>query len=232
MSQYNQNDQNVSTQFNVGRDQIIHNLVLVGQFLDFTKIEGLIPKSSAPADFSSVVDAFEKTFSTRVETDLAQSAVFAGEILKNAISTWTPTKPFQVLPIREILEGMPRIVVEKLEKLNYWNAYHEQGGNSRTYMRLYSLSLLWNKHFKEEKVFGIQREEGSSKIYYSFIHCNGKVNDSFNWEENRQHLDLGTITYDKFRVIMAGLVIDLMRIHTVGVDDVKFWNGVIGLVSK
>jgi len=231
MSKYNQNEQNVNTQFNAGRDQIIHNLVLVGQFLDFTKIEGLIPKSSTPTDFSSVVDAFEKTFSSRVDTDLAQSAVFAGEILKDAIAKWTPKTPFQVLPIRDILGDIPKVVVQKLEKLNYWNAYYEKGENtSYTYMRLHSLSLLWNKHFKEEKVFGILRYT-SSTTYYYFVYRNGKANDSIDWN-NISYIDSSTITYEKFRVIMAGLVIDLMRLHTVGADDVKFWNGIVGLISK
>lgn len=231
MSQYNQNNQNVNTQLNVGRDQIIHNLVLVGQFLDFTKIEGLIPKSSAPADFSSVVDAFEKTFSTRVETDLAQSAVFAGEILKDAVKTWTPMQTFQALPIRDILQKIPAIVAIKLDKLNYWNAYHEKGSSSYayTYMRLQSLSLLWKKHFHEDLVFAISYYANAPSCF--LVYNNGKPNDPIYWDPTKK-FDLDDITYEKFRIIMAGLVIDLMRIHTIGADDVKFWNGIVGLIAK
>lgn len=227
MSQYNQNDQNVNSQFNVGRDQIIHNLVLVGQFLDFTKIEGLIPKSSAPADFNTIVDAFEKTFSTRVETDLAQSVVFAGEVLKDAIKTWSPTLPFQALPIRDILHQVPTIIANKLVKLNYWNAYHESG-DTFTYMRLQSLSLLWNKHFHEELVFAIAYT-GDRQSF--LVYVENKINAPIYWNTNNG-LDVDSITYEKFRVIMAGLIIDLMRIHSIGVDDVKFWNGIVGLISK
>ena len=43
MPDYDQRDQSIKNQFNIGRDLIIHNLVVVGQFLDFAKIEGFSP---------------------------------------------------------------------------------------------------------------------------------------------------------------------------------------------
>jgi len=167
MSTYKQNNQSVQTQFNIGRDQVIHNLVVVGQFLDFAKVEGLLPKSETPSDFSTIVEAFEETFVQRLGSDLTQATTHAGIILSGVMLKYIPKQPPAALPIKTILREAPCSIYLKLSKLGYWDAFYEATqdyyGNHYQVVWLYSLGLLWEKHFGHHRLFGIWKGWSSDK---------------------------------------------------------------------
>jgi len=228
MNEFAQNDQSVNTQFNIGRDQIIHNLVLVGQFLDFTKIEELIPKSSTPNEFDNIADAFENIVTKDISTDFTQAIAFAGEILSGVINKWTPTKPYQTLPIKTIFRESPKLIVEGLIEFNYWEVY-SVSENGTYYLPLPSLSLLWKKNFNSERFFAI-------KSNYDHNYCTiiFKTNEKIDWGYNQTLVMDDTsyeVSYKIFQIVMAGMAIDLMRIYTKGTDSVKFWNSFIEKIS-
>lgn len=192
----------------VGRDKIIQNIVLVGQFLDFAKVEGLIPKPSTPADFESVSAAFEATFNQRLDGNLARATAFAGEILSKVIQKkWISGS---ALPFRDILSEVPYIVSSKLDELHYWDSFRD----SSHIVWLHSLNLLWKKHFKINVLYGI----GS---HYWYVKR----------KEGYGMISVHEITNEQFRVIMAGLVIDLIRLHSIALDDIKFWEGLVDLLG-
>lgn len=193
----------------VGRDKVIQNIVLVGQFLDFAKVEGLIPKPSTPSDFESVSAAFEATFSQRLDGDLAQATAFAGEVLSEVIHKEWISSSSKILPFRNILKEVPYTVSNKLVQLGYWDSFCD----SSRIIWLHSLSLLWKKHFKTDLLYGFGRSIWVVKSTESF-----------------QSVSAYETTNEQFRVIMAGLVIDLIRMHSTTSDDIKFWEGLVDLL--
>jgi hypothetical protein len=196
----------------VGRDKIIQNIILVGQFLDFAKVEGLIPKPSTPSDFESVSAAFEASFNQRLDGDLARATAFAGEVLGEVLRKKHISGHFSALPFRSILSEITTIVFTKLKKLSYWDSFCD----SSNIIWLHSLSLLWKKHFKADRLYGF----GYGTWY---------VKD----KKDEKHLVLSIyeITNEQFRIIMVGLVIDLIRIYSTASDDVKFWQGLVDLLG-
>jgi hypothetical protein len=212
----------------VGRDKIIQNIVLVGQFLDFANVQGLIPKPSTPADFESVSEAFEATFKQRLDGDLAQATAFAGEVLREVIQKEWITGP--VLPFRDIIKGVPTIVYGKLKELGYWDLFHSPGIASsyssapreREVLWLHSVKLLWKKHFTTNDLYGIGYSRANNNCFWA---QSGKDHEVFG-----KRFDL-SMRNDEFRVVMAGLVIDLIRLHSTASDDIKFWQGLVDMLG-
>jgi hypothetical protein len=206
----------------VGRDKTtIHNIVLVGQFLDFAKVEGLIPKPSTPANFESVSAAFEATFNQRLDGDLAQATAFAGEVLGEVIQKERLNSPSNLLPFRTILKEVPYIFSKKLESLGYWDLFCSRNGFM---VQLDSLELLWKKHFKTTLSCGIANYKGFANPYQWSLLLTHPNNSTI-------CISIDEITNEEFRVIMAGLVIDLIRISSTASDDIKFWQGLVDLLG-
>jgi len=227
MSTYKQNNQSVQTQFNIGRDQVIHNLVVVGQFLDFAKVEGLLPKSETPSDFSTIVEAFEETFVQRLGSDLTQATAHAGIILSDVMLKYIPKRLPAALPIKTILREAPSSIYLKLSELGYWDAFYEvtswRGISNHQVVWLYSLGLLWEKHFGRQRLFGIGIWKTGGDTASLCEATQGK--------EIADNVNIDDITYDKFRVIMAGLTVDLIRICSIASTDLQFWEGIISLLN-
>jgi len=154
-----------------GRD-VIQHIVIVGRFLDFAKVEGLIPKSEKLPDLKNVGEAFETTFKDRLGYEFAEAAAAAGAILKEFLEKWGQGRPtFAALPFRKILEELPQALYAKLSELGYWDNYilHNVkyrsaqyelrfGGGFADVLELSSLSALWAKHFEEEIDFSLARD--------------------------------------------------------------------------
>ena len=153
-----------------GRD-VIQNIVIVGRFLDFAKVEGLIPKSEKLPDLKNIGEAFETAFKERLGYEFAEAAAAAGAILKEFLEKWGQGPSFAALPFRKILEELPQALYTKLSELGYWDNYILQNveyrpsqveslfrGGFADVLELSSLSTLWAKHFDEEIDFSLARD--------------------------------------------------------------------------
>lgn len=249
MTSYQQNNQSVNNQTNVGRDQVIHNLVLVGQFLDFAKIEGLIPKASTPSDFSTIGDAFEKTFDQRLGGDLAQATALAGNILAGVMLRYVPKQQPMALPVRTIISESPDLLFRKLSETGFWNTFYEVArvsmDGSRAYSEaevlwLYSHQILWKKYFNKNELFGIAKYRNSSDAFLCKIPSEWQSSSSLsdNWRKEsirtKQYANMvliDSVNYEQFRITMAGLTIDLIRMCSITSNDIQFWQGLISLMK-
>jgi len=83
-----------------------------------------------------------------------------------------------------------------------------------------SLRLLWKKHFNRDDLYGLAFRTRNERCYWI----------SRDSEGNRE-LDVDSMRNEQFRVMMAGLVIDLIRIYSTASDDVKFWQGLVDLLG-
>jgi len=234
MSDFDQRNQSVDKQYNIGRDQIIQNIILVGQFLDFTNVEGLIPKPLIASNFESISEAFETTFDQRLGNDLAQATAFAGEVLQEVLVQWMPAQPLAALPFRRILDTSPTVVHRKLSQLNYWDTFCSPAKSSLKsslsddyeVLWLRSLQLLWQKHFETDRLFGIAHYGRSSRGHEAHFYERRYPGS----EEYITVVDTNLITSKEFRVMMTGLVIDLIRLCSIALDDIRLWQGIINLL--
>ncbi len=254
MTDFNQRSQKVDTQYNAGNNQFIQNIVLVGQFLDFAKIEGLIPRISNPSDFQSVISAFENTFDKHLGNDLAHATAAVGDILKESITKWTPKNSFSALPLKTILKELPNDIYVSLCRRNLWDAffesnfYHYRGYHyilgDMQFIRFHSTEILWKKHFKTDCIIGIGHlsetesyfffKERTLPNYLETLNFNLISSHGLSGNPFQLHLDMLNVestTYEHFRVLMAGIVIDLIRISSIAFNDVKFWKNIAGLLE-
>ena len=232
MVSFDQHSQNVDNQYNA---QIIQNIILVGRFLDFTKVEGLIPKPSASADFESISAVFEETFDKRLGGDLATATAFAGKILAPVIApNWIPKETSVAFPFRKVLAECPKILFDGLSRLGYWDSFcssQSYGDECQEIIWFRSMSLLWIRHFHAERLFGIGRS--SYDAYARWLDpCFFESVASLGRSSYRlSTLDPQQLTNEEFRVFMAGLVIDLIRMASTTADDTQFWIGLVDLLS-
>lgn len=233
-----------------GRDKIIQNILIVGQVLDFAQVEGLIPKPAEAPDFEDISGALKKAFGERLDSDLAMATAAAGEILKGFLVKMAPSKPFEVLPFRDILPNIAEYLIKKLDELKYWDTYATErtqtlrarspwsgydviGGTEILWLD--SLSTLWNKSFKtkDEIQYGLKRDWGilfdlfasiRRAKYCIVIRVEGKTEtfpqDNFSVWSRKQ-----------FHIFMAGLIIDLIRLTSAASNDIKFWEGLTKLLT-
>ena len=239
MTTYDQNSQNINgSQINVGRDQIIHNLILVGQLLDFTKVEGLIPKPSIPANFTDLSSVFDDTFDKRIGDDLTNAAASAGAILSDVMIKWLPKQYPAAIPARAILSESPALIYNKLLRLGFWSAFYSPikvriktsplTDVKAEVIWLSSLQILWKKQFPEkDEIFGIASyTDGINKA--SFCRSSSGLKDN---HKLAFLFEVDEIDIEQFRLILAGLVIDLIRLCSIASDDVKFWQDLISLMK-
>lgn len=249
MTTYNQASQSVNSQTNVGRDQIIHNLVIVGQFLDFARIEGLVSKNSDSTKFNNITEAFEKTFEQNPDSNLSHATATAGEIFSDIMLKWTPKQTLSTLPAKEILSESPELLYNKFLEMGIWNTFYsisyvkniiDYKGEQAEVIWLQSLETLWKKRYKKKDIFGIAkyRNPGKSGRFpkQAFLcripHEWGEDgNYCFSSKDEAETVNLDGINYDQFRIIIAGLVIDTIRMCSIASDDIKFWQGLISMMG-
>ncbi len=249
MTTYQQNNQSVNNQTNIGRDQVIHNLVLVGQFLDFAKVEGLIPKAVAPSDFSTIIDAFERTFDQRLGSDLAQATASAGVILSGVMLKYVPKQQPAALPSRTILLEVPNVLFQKFVQLGFWNTFYEPSYVSyrpnnnyepTEVVWLYSHQMLWKKYFKRNELFGIAKPRNNKErgAFLCTIPLKWQASTNSDWlresittKQYAEEVSIDDVNYEQFRIMMAGLTVDLIRMCSIASTDIQFWQGLISLMN-
>jgi hypothetical protein len=225
----------------VGRDKIIQNIIILGEFLDYAGVEGLLPKSSVKPNYTSITDAFESTLGKRLENDLAAAFASAGEIIGDILVKWRQETPTSNYPIRNYLVDIAPTLVRKMQDKHYWEVFAETAytSDSGTFVWdnirviwLYSLRDLWNKYFKEKTLYGIaeidlyQITGGTAKFVRNEQFF---VQPTRSGEVSKVH-SFGKLRHEQSRVFLTGLVLDLIRIAHTTADDAKFIDGLIELL--
>ncbi len=221
----------------VGRDKIIHNLIVVGQVLDFAQIEGLLPKLNQDTDFKTIGAAFEATFNQRLGADLATATSLAGELLAPALAAWAPARPQQALPYKQILVSLAQPLAERLLEFGYWSSFAEpvtefnwtvfSGRDPVEVVWLRSLATLWKKYKNEDKLYGLAVRRSGDKTDAVFIYqgLGGRATEAYEpLKPGKPQTDFAKLGRQEFRIFMVGLVIDLIRLASTAANDALFWN--------
>jgi hypothetical protein len=224
----------------VGRDKIIHNIVIVGQVLDMARVEDLLPQLPDLPDFGSISSALESTINERIGRDLAEPVANAGAILQPFYEKWTPRDSITALLYPTILADIAPFFVGRLMDLNYWFVFCEPltkavnlsdpSGRYPTrdewlsgqIIWLRSLSALWQKYFSDDGAYGLTRNTVQDKT----THHQG---ESRFIVQTRESEDLGMVDFSSFnfkksQVFIVGFVIDLIRLSAIVSGERKFWD--------
>jgi hypothetical protein len=217
-----------------GRD-IVQNIIVVGQFLDFAKVEGLLPQPASLPDLNNISANLDQALRDHLGSNLAEATAAAGEILGDVLAEWRPRQPSAAFPFKQMLPDIAPKLAQKLKALNYWDTFTETGF-SPTYKTHYSvvwlhaLNQLWAKHTAQSQRFGLA-EIGDATMFV--------VQPDLEYEDVKKahnpkepHLgEFAKMSNDHFRVFMAGLVIDLIRLASTAAEDVKFWQELSDLLG-
>ena len=215
-----------------GRD-IVNNIIVVGQFLSFAQIEGLLPEGSAVPDLSALEDNLEQALRERLGDRMTAAVAATGELLGDILSAWKPARPGAAFPFRRMLPALADPLLKKLKALDYWDTFTEAGFSARftkpyRVLWLESLNHLWQKKGFGEWAFGLAEVEGAGM----FVLC--APNDDLLPAHYPAEPHLGAfarMSNDQFRIFLAGLVIDLLRLASTAADDVQFWQNVTNLLT-
>jgi hypothetical protein len=210
-----------------GRD-IIQNIIVVGQFLDFAKVEGLLPQPAALPDLATLGDNLDQALRDHLGSELTTATAAAGTILGDILAEWRPSQPGAAFPFKQMLPKLAPKLVQKLKALDYWDTFVETGF-SATYSKHYAvvwleaLNHLWRKHTSQDKYFGLA-EIGETATFVTQPELEYKdVKIAYDPKEPRLG-EFAKMSNEQFRVFMAGLVIDLIRLASEAAEDVKFWQ--------
>jgi len=107
----------------VGRDKLIQNIIVVGQFLDFAKVQELIPNPSEVPNPVAIVENLERALTERLDVNLTKAIYITGELLRDLLSTWAPQQPFAAIRFRVLIPSLATHLGRKLVELNYWEAF-------------------------------------------------------------------------------------------------------------
>lgn len=219
----------------VGRDQFIQNIVVVGQFLDYAGIQNIISKPSVESvDFSKISDELIKDIKEQIPSDLATSLAFTGQIIKKFLEGRLQGKPFATVGTRDALVDLAQVVGKHLVDLNYWNTYCEvfkvfENGEDQYHdgIPLPLTENLIKVKFQNQPSFSrlhIGREEKYRENRFFFTQKGplfvGNV-----------RINTGDLSNPVCRVFMAGIVVDLIRLHSLSYTDTQFWNSVSKLLG-
>jgi len=215
-----------------GRD-IINNIVVVGQFLNFAQIEGLLPEGCPAPDLSALAGNLEGTLRDQLGDRMTDAVAGVGEMLGDVLSAWKPARPGAAFPFKRMLPALASTLLQKLRELDYWDTFTEVGFSARFQTRyrvlwLESLNQLWQKNGFGDDEFGLVEMMGEGTFVLRAP--NGDI--SLAYYPNEPHLGkFAAMRNDQFRVFLAGLVIDLLRLASTAADDVQFWQNVTDLLT-
>ncbi len=230
----------------VGRDKIVYNIALVGQFLHHAEVEGWLNLSSSSSEIQATEAVLQAYLSgVDVGVDAIRKAAGVGEILAPALAVWRPDHAQSALPFRATLVRMAQPLFDRLAELQYWDAYAEALGSDDwvsvsafrpvDVLWLHSLSALWRHVENEEKLYGLAtRWFGEERVAFFVVRTPAsrarEVYDPSG--PTRPGTDLMAMGRRQFRVFIVGLMADVARLAADAASDRAFWQRLPTIADK
>ncbi len=221
-----------------GRD-IVKNIIIVGQFLDFAKIEGLLPEGNNLPNLSAMSADINQALRQHLGGNLTEVAAITGDMLGDILRKWQPKRASAAFPFRRMLPAIAPQLIKQLKALDYWDTF-TGAGYSNAYKTRYrilwldALNQLWAKHHNKSKIFGLAEiplqdaQDGKSRMAFVTRPDLEYTDIKIAHNPDEPHLgEFAKMSSQDFRVFMAGLVIDLMRLASESASDTKFWRDLV-----
>lgn len=229
-------DGNVDANEFVGRDKTtINNIIVVGRFLEFAQIEGLLPKLEQEQNFASIVEAIESNVRNKLNDDLADAVAWTGEILGELLSKWEVEDVHKPLMTADMLDALVVHVGEKLMQNDYWDAFGTyisyQGAAYQDFvLPLEITTMLYEKNIRptadadtEHLYIAIPKPpRGSTKKQTAkYVLASKEFYDSGGQSE-LQNISPHRLDHKARHLIIAGIILDLIRIKSENTISVQF----------
>lgn len=193
----------------IGGDQILHNIIVVGQVLNWAQVEGLLPNLPATVDGQTVQEALDAAFAGAQRAELEQAMLVVRQILGDVFLKYAPP-PGAPFPLRELLKELPTVVYTRLNALGYWDSIkHTEPRQANPFasirqsLYLESASKLWEKELGKAVRLELRHERdprSSDAGKCRFVNALALNRASHDWMRREG------------RVFVTGLVLDLIRI--------------------
>lgn len=230
----------------VGRDDnsIINNIVIVGRFLEFAQIEELLPRLEHKQGFASIVDAIEGNIASRLDDDLADAVAWVGAILGEFLKDWIMRNNLSdvdvPISLASLLQQLIVHVGEELKDNGYWREWHEPQikmifdevhGHvviTDEILWLDTTTKLFNHYWRNSvKRIGIFKNDTS---YWQIDDWQDYENPVYRLttepvaaqKVSLNSLAQGNFTSSQLRIIIAGIVLDLIRIKSDNTISAQF----------
>lgn len=234
----------------IGRDNI-QNIIVVGQLLELAEIQKLIPgPSPETGQLAGITEALEKVFSQRQSADLSKAIAFAGYVLKDFLASRAPKNEFEAVDLRELLKGIDQHIGQKLIALRYWdrNCTLYQAWASEAPVRPPQKSTANLIEFTAtmdllKKYSSIDRDASIALVNRrDLVNRSNKaqVADSFAFMIKRREkggayigkkrvaeMMTGDLPLDQCRLLLIGIVVDLVRLHAESLPDKHFFQNLV-----
>ncbi len=225
---------NVETNEFVGRDkQTINNIIIVGRFLEFAQIEELLPKLEHKQDFSSVVEAIESNLGSRLDDDLADAVAWVGEILQRILPKVLPQDNLKPIVLSAIAPSIIRFIGVELQSNGFWKAYSQDSTlrvpavASKDIISLEVTTALVQRYklndLRQLYLLYLAKSQNCRLANLTY--------DSTLGDEVIQSLNLRKFSPRHIRLIIAGIVLDLIRIKSDNTISVQFIKELADIVK-
>ena len=218
-----------------GRD-IVQNIIVVGQFLDFAKVEGLLPQEAATPTLPDLSAGVETALRQHLGSSMAQATATVGQLLHDILQQWKPATAGAAFPFKRMLPQMAPALIEQLKALDYWDTFAQTFYSARyktqcQVLSLEALNRFWRKHNDDDEPFALA--QAGEEVGFAVVVSAPAPDIRFIHPPREPHLSrFATMTNRQFRVFMAGLVLDLIRLASTAADDVAFWGDLVELVGS
>ena len=221
-----------------GRD-IVKNIIVVGRFLDFAKVEDLLPPEDALPNLSAMSADIDQALREHLGSGLAEATAITGDLLNDILRKWQPKRASAAFHFRRMLPEIAPNLIKQLKALDYWDTFTETGFSSAyagAYRVLWldALNQLWAKRRAESKIFGLAeislQDAANAESRMAFVTRPNLEYPDIKIAHNPDEPHLGEfakMSSRSFRIFMAGLVIDLMRLASDAAKDTKFWRELV-----
>ena len=218
---------NVSVSRDLVAGDVIQNIVIVGRFLEFSEVEGLLPKRNFP-NFATIQQAFEATFTNAQRIDF----VYALSKVRLILAPIFGEQNLSQIGIayREIAQGLPMSLYSQLKQFGYWDEIADRNkAVERRHILIEEINLpsagkLWEREFGKKANFVLTLTE--------FVHLNR--GDAETPKSDHQEIRLVDLenprhypeqwTQKQFRVFTAGLIIDLLDVVSESQGNELYWK--------
>lgn len=207
-----------------GRD-IINNIVIVGQFLDFARINKLFSGSEDSQRFENIQQAIETSFAKQDQKRLSDGLEGIRTILGPYIERFIPRENRR-FDFRNFMNGIPYFLRERLAELHYWDDLATRNSKQPAdiayveTIRLDAASKIWEKEFGEAANFALW-----FTLYNPFYRKGGQsLNECALYNEENFDRSPSDWNYREFRVFMTGLLVDMMNITAESEHNKLHWE--------
>jgi len=209
-----------------GDSNTINNIIIVGRFLEFAQIEGLLPKIEHEEDFLAIVEAIQTSLGSRLNSDLADAVSWVGKLLEEFLNDWVTDDVYKAINLANLIEKLVSYLGKRLKQNGYWDAYSELYFESNDEFDDYVVPLDITTTLYRQNDLDQWQPKSTSALYLA---SNGDEHIFVEKECSEAYRD-GTLICSplkvyrpqQLRIILAGIVLDLIRIKSDNTISVQF----------